>query len=182
MKNLVLPLICFCIVLFTACKNTNENQEPQPEVVTVDMGKKKTYEAAESDVTFNDPKVADIYGSYIQLKTALVNSDAESTATSAKELINALENKGDEEELLKAAQTIATSSDIEVQRKEFVLVTSGLEKMLEGAISSGVIYKQYCPMAFDFEGGFWLSNSKEIYNPYFGDKMLRCGKVDSEIK
>ncbi|MBT7306171.1 MAG: DUF3347 domain-containing protein, partial [Bacteroidetes bacterium] len=26
-----------------------------------------------------------------------------------------------------------------------------------------------------------LSNSKEIRNPFFGDKMLKCGRIDKEI-
>jgi hypothetical protein len=32
-------------------------------------------------------------------------------------------------------------------------------------------------MAFNNTGGFWLSDSKTIRNPYFGDKMLTCGQV-----
>ena len=32
-------------------------------------------------------------------------------------------------------------------------------------------------MAFNNTGAYWLSNSKEIYNPYFGDMMLNCGRV-----
>ena len=39
------------------------------------------------------------------------------------------------------------------------------------------MYKQFCPMAFNDQGGYWLSNSKEVRNPYFGDKMLKCGMV-----
>jgi hypothetical protein len=37
-------------------------------------------------------------------------------------------------------------------------------------------------MAFGNTGAHWLSNTKEIQNPYFGDKMLKCGRVDAEIK
>ncbi len=42
-------------------------------------------------------------------------------------------------------------------------------------------YRQYCPMAFDNEGAYWLSNSEEILNPYFGDAMLTCGNVEEEL-
>ena len=42
-------------------------------------------------------------------------------------------------------------------------------------------YKQYCPMAFDNQGAFWLSNVEEIRNPYFGDEMLTCGSVEEEV-
>ena len=42
-------------------------------------------------------------------------------------------------------------------------------------------YRQFCPMAFDFKGAFWLSDSEEILNPYFGEEMLTCGNVDVEL-
>jgi len=53
--------------------------------------------------------------------------------------------------------------------------------MLKGAVKSGEVYKQYCPMAFDGKGAFWLSSSEEIRNPYYGDKMLKCGRVEETI-
>jgi hypothetical protein len=37
-------------------------------------------------------------------------------------------------------------------------------------------------MAFNNKGAYWISSSKDILNPYFGDKMLKCGRVDSEVK
>ena len=76
---------------------------------------------------------------------------------------------------------MSTSSDIQFQREKFVIVTAGVEKILEDNIAKGVFYKQYCPMAFNNTGGYWLSNSKEIRNPFFGDKMLKCGRIDKEI-
>ena len=43
------------------------------------------------------------------------------------------------------------------------------------------IYRQYCPMAFDNKGAFWLSAEKEVNNPYFGDMMLHCGSVKETL-
>ena len=39
------------------------------------------------------------------------------------------------------------------------------------------LYKAYCPMAFDNKGAPWLQGDKNIANPYFGSKMLRCGNI-----
>jgi Cu(I)/Ag(I) efflux system membrane fusion protein len=36
-------------------------------------------------------------------------------------------------------------------------------------------------MAFKDKGGFWLSNSEEVLNPYFGSKMLHCGEIQEKI-
>ncbi|MEM7085118.1 MAG: DUF3347 domain-containing protein [Bacteroidota bacterium] len=182
MKKYLLAMAALVMILLTSCGNEAKKNSSEPEVVEVVTTEKVTHTSAATDVTFKDPKVAAVYQNYIDLKTALVNTDAVTTAAEASNLMTAFANIGVEEDILRAAQTIAEATDVEVQRKAFVIVTSSVEKMLEGAIDSGVIYKQYCPMAFDFEGAYWLSNSKQISNPYFGDKMLRCGKVDSEIK
>ena len=42
-------------------------------------------------------------------------------------------------------------------------------------------FRQFCPMAFDNQGAFWLSDSEEVLNPYFGDKMLTCGSVKEKL-
>lgn len=47
---------------------------------------------------------------------------------------------------------------------------------------SDALYVQYCPMFEGDKGGSWLSISKDIKNPYFGDMMLSCGEVKKEIK
>lgn len=40
-----------------------------------------------------------------------------------------------------------------------------------------VLYLEFCPMADDNKGSFWLSYDKEIANPFFGQSMLTCGEV-----
>lgn len=44
------------------------------------------------------------------------------------------------------------------------------------------IFIQYCPMANDDKGAYWMSISKEIKNPYFGEAMLKCGETKKTIK
>jgi hypothetical protein len=36
-------------------------------------------------------------------------------------------------------------------------------------------------MANNNKGALWLSEVKEIKNPYFGSKMLTCGSVKKQI-
>jgi len=43
------------------------------------------------------------------------------------------------------------------------------------------LYWDYCPMAFDNNGAYWLSFEREIKNPYFGSKMLNCGSVEDSL-
>jgi hypothetical protein len=51
------------------------------------------------------------------------------------------------------------------------------------------VYQQVCPMAFnDNETAYWLSNQREIMNPYLGKKhpkyasgMLHCGELSDSL-
>ena len=46
-----------------------------------------------------------------------------------------------------------------------------------GLNSENGLFFDFCPMAFDKKGAYWLTDSKEIMNPYFGKKMLKCGEI-----
>jgi Cu(I)/Ag(I) efflux system membrane fusion protein len=37
-------------------------------------------------------------------------------------------------------------------------------------------------MALGDKGAYWLSEIKEINNPYFGEEMLRCGEITKTIR
>ena len=127
-------------------------------------------------VEFSNENVGSAYQHYMHVKTALVNTNAEEAQSGGKMLVEALQKVENNANALEAATTIANTQDINEQRTAFLDLSAGMEEVLSGAISSGEIYKQYCPMAFDGQGGSWLSASKEIRNPYYGDKMLKCGR------
>lgn len=180
MKTYKIVFLLSLFVAITACK---DEKKTEPEVKTVETKKvASTHVSEEITTDFNNEKIQEVFSQYIDLKTAFVNTDAAIASKEASELMTAFANIGVDDIALQAAQNIVESDDVEVQRSAFVIVTSEVEKLLEGAIADGIIYKQYCPMAFDNTGAYWLSESKEIRNPYFGDKMLKCGRIDSEIK
>ena len=135
------------------------------------------------NVEFEDKTVASVYEHYQHVKSALVNTNSEEAKNGAEMLVSTLEGaENGNEEALEAARTIAGSSDVNAQRTAFSDLSSGVEEMISGSIASGEIYKQYCPMAFEGNGGSWLSSSEEVRNPYFGDKMLKCGRVEETIQ
>ncbi|GAB5399023.1 MAG: DUF3347 domain-containing protein [Aureisphaera sp.] len=178
MKARILISLMF-IAVFFSCKDNAKS----PEIETVEVEPvKEVYTSAEMEAEFNDPKVAEVYKAYNALKTALVNTNATEAQEKASVLLTAYSNLGVDEEVFRAAQAISESEDVKTQRASFSDVSAHVEAMLEGALISGAVYKQYCPMAFNNTGGYWLSNTKEIRNPYFGDVMLKCGRVSEEIK
>ena len=141
-------------------------------------------------------QLTNVYQKYLVLKDAFVISNSKKVVNSAKEIAKAIINvdmklvSGDAHivwmeqvsALNKSIEIIQNSSDIEQQRKAFAALSLSFYKSvkifgLEGAVT----YYQYCPMANTDKGAFWFSNSKEIRNPYFGQKMLKCGETKEVI-
>lgn len=131
------------------------------------------------DAAFTDGMTETVYQYYLKLRTALVNSDTEAAKAAAA---NVAESLGDDRPALRdQARMVADAADLEAVRNAFAKLTTGLEPLFTDGISEGTIYKQHCPMAFDGEGADWFSDAAEIFNPYYGEKMLKCGKVVAEI-
>ncbi|RLD22353.1 MAG: efflux RND transporter periplasmic adaptor subunit, partial [Bacteroidetes bacterium] len=77
---------------------------------------------------------------------------------------------------------IIASSDIEAQRLAFSDLSNAVYSTIKMFNVSGLnVYYQFCPMAKDNTGAYWLSLDSEIRNPYFGDKMLKCGETKETI-
>ena len=183
MKKLSILFLALGSVAFFSCKDNSKNAEP--EVVTVDNSaeSKETYAVANIDAEFNDSNIETIFKQYLLVENALINTDAKYAAIESSKLQSMVEDLELKVDVAthKSIITMAETEDIAIQREKFEVVSEWMEKSLEGAIKSGTIYKQYCPMAFNNRGAFWLSTSKDVLNPYFGDKMLKCGRVDAEI-
>lgn len=128
---------------------------------------------------FSNEKVKQAFEEYLAVKDALVRTDASASRKSAENLRNTLNEA--RPEIAKIAGRMVATENINQQREVFSELTAAMEPVLKEAISSGKIYKQFCPMAFEGKGDFWYSNSEEIRNPYFGDKMLKCGRVEETI-
>jgi hypothetical protein len=71
---------------------------------------------------------------------------------------------------------------LEGKRAIYSKLTEELYQMVKaGKIGEGELFLLHCPMAFDNQGANWISPRKDIMNPYFGDKMLKCGHVKEEL-
>ncbi|MBJ2175215.1 DUF3347 domain-containing protein [Aureibaculum sp. A20] len=173
--KLTIPIMVMVFVCLTVISCKDNKKENSADTMHSEMNH-DTEQSVKAN--FNDEKTASVYQHYIHIKTALVNSNAAEAHSGAKILIENTDNAA----LKTAVSMIADSDDIETQRKAFSDVTAQIEPLLKEALSSGKIYKQFCPMAFDNTGGYWLSNNNEIQNPYYGKKMLKCGKVTETIE
>lgn len=77
-----------------------------------------------------------------------------------------------------AATGTTAAIGIEIQRKIYATLSKGFIALVKrSGLNSGGLYVDFCPMALNDQGAFGLSRDKEIKNPYFGEKMMSCGKV-----
>ena len=142
-------------------------------------------------------QILSTFQAYIQLKDAYVMTDAKKVATEASKTLSIL-NKvqmihlktpishekwmKSAKELKMSLESIQREKGIESQRKTFIVLSNTMQDIVETFELNSKIYVQYCPMANDNTGAFWLSANKKIMNPYFGDVMLNCGSVEKVIE
>ncbi len=132
-----------------------------------------------------NPVPAQILNMYYQLKDNLVKSSSAGAAASAKELIRTINEVGSKivpentrSILIKDADAISQSKDIELQRKKFTTLSINMFELAKTVnLSTAPVYQQYCPM----KKASWLSSEKEIRNPYYGSAMLTCGNVKTTL-
>jgi len=138
-----------------------------------------------------------LYANYLSFKNALVEDDLVEAQKGASELKTALEKVNMSvftgsshnvwmdysSDLKNAVQHIEHLKTIEEVRKAFQEVSEGMVALTKAFNPLGqTLYVQFCPMADNNKGAYWLSVNQEIKNPYFGDAMLTCGETKEEIK
>ena len=115
--------------------------------------------------------------SYLAIKDALVKTDVAEASKAAKAFLKSNSNA----KLTASLEAIANASDVKVQRQAFETLSMDIYEVVKAGNNESPLYKQYCPMAFNNKGAFWLAAEEEVNNPYFGDMMLHCGRVDEVI-
>jgi Cu(I)/Ag(I) efflux system membrane fusion protein len=141
-------------------------------------------------------QIGNAYSAYLELKNAFVESDAKKSSQAAGKfnlklksidmnLVGSKQMDGWMQQIktLDAeSQNIVKSADIEQQRQSLSVISNVLYEVLKMYGTNEPVYYQFCPMAFDNKGAYWLSESDKISNPYFGQAMLTCGKTTEVIK
>lgn len=151
------------------------------------------------DPEFSSQFLAVIDG-YLEIKNSLVADDAKGASNSAGPTLAALARvdmdllHSDAQHMawMQVADPIKTelegiraASEIERQRALFSTLS---EQLLDAVKTLGIdlgkereLYLDFCPMAVGNAGAYWLSEQKEILNPYFGQAMLTCGEVTEDL-
>ena len=130
---------------------------------------------------------------YYRLKNALVADNADIASQRADELLKTFAAV-DATKMTDAQKTLWTkletllsldsrhirdNKELEHQREHFMKLSNNMYSLVFSFKANETeAYLQYCPM----KKASWLSDSKDIRNPYYGNKMIDCGSVKATLK
>jgi hypothetical protein len=208
MKTKLIIFLPILIVVFMACNSSEKKTEHEGHDSTPTTEQHPTTaddkEVKSVAITFSniDAKVAsslkEVVNHYIHIKNALANDNADEAASGGRAMEKALKNidkslftaeqkkiyDEDETELKEHAEHIGKKADdIKHQRDHFSLMSEVMYDIVKSFGGGQALYHDHCPMYNKDKGGaMWLSETKEVKNPYFGNEMPKCGTVEEIIK
>lgn len=191
MKNLrvTTTIMAMAFVGLTAMSCKDGQKEDSTATMDSEVNQEQ---ASTSKSNVQNPESQQVLADYMVLKDALVATDEKAAADAGKKLESTLKSikldsyTSEQQKELKEIVESATEhaehigrSDMAHQREHFQMLNQDVTDMVAITGTANTLYQQFCPMYG--EGGAWLSMEKEIRNPYFGSKMMKCGEVQKEI-
>ncbi|MGY8913609.1 MAG: DUF3347 domain-containing protein [Flavobacteriales bacterium] len=187
-------ILAMAFVSLTAmsCKDSKKEESAAP--MSSEMHQENVSDNSE-ETAMNDEQNSDakqVLADYMMLKDALVSTNKEDAAKAGMKLESTLngfdvssytsEEQTELKDIIADAKEHAEhigKSEMEHQREHFKTLSKDIMDMVAITGTENTLYQQFCPM---YDGGSaWLSMEKEIKNPYYGSKMMACGKVQKEI-
>ncbi len=205
MKKSIFGCMAVSAIFILSCNSNTTPAAGSETVASQDMkmvmpeNKDEPLKVVTTTFTEVDPGVSALMKSlvadYLVLKNALTNAEDEKAAKAAASMEKAL--KAFDKSLLSAEQKKvfdAASDDLKEkagliaknklaeQRVYFSPLSTGMYELVKAFGAGKTLYHDYCPMALENTGAMWLSEMKEIRNPYYGDAMMTCGTVEEMVQ
>jgi hypothetical protein len=192
MKNIIIGITVATISLGGCNSSSNKTGDNKVSTDTT-----KTQQQTDSTQTKDTVSIKEIISGYMQLKNALANDNGNDAANGGKAILDAVA-KFDISSLSaqqkKVYEDVAddikdnpehireNSGKIAHQRQHFDMLSQDMYDLVKAFGTGQILYNDYCAMYNNAKGATWLSETKEIKNPYLGKKMPTCGEVKEEIK
>ncbi len=147
-------------------------------------------EKAQQDV--GDFSIAPIIKDYLDLKNALVADNGKLAADAGRKLLATLKAvvmksvpSGKQKEYMDIAADAMENAEhigdnagkIAHQREHLASLGKDMNDLIDMFGTPQQLYQQHCPMYNEGKGAIWISETREIKNPYYGGEMLTCGSV-----
>jgi hypothetical protein len=198
MKNIIFS-IALSVITLTACKSNQSAENLHNGMDNMAMPQKGDSLAAASSASESKAiaSISEIVHDYLLLKNALAEDNSTGAALKGKLLATAFKsfNKialtADQtkifeeinEDACENAEHIGDNGgNIAHQRAHFELLSKNIYDLVRAFGGGQVLYQIFCPMYNSGKGAYWISESREIKNPYFGNEMPTCGTVKEVIK
>lgn len=137
-------------------------------------------------------QITEVADAYFDMKEGLVESNPDAVRAVASRMNDVLHKVNGDQLKQQAMQKwevlkqrisqqnayLGDANELASMRQHFSKLSDNVLEMTElFGLGKEKLYKNYCPMALNDEGAYWLSEVEDIRNPYFGDSMLKCGEV-----
>lgn len=190
-------------------KEHNHKDAPQAEMKSEDDNSEMNHDnsdghhdndyvsSTERDIKESSQKntaLSPIIDAYIQIKNGLVADSKEDAAKGGEVMLSAFSNfdmsklSGETHkeymeiyESAKEQTEHIVKSHIDHQREHFETLSTDINDLIALLGTEKTMYYNFCPMANNNKGAYWLSEVKDIKNPFFGAKMMKCGIVKKQI-
>ena len=201
MKNIIIS-ITITAIAFAACNSGNDKSGATQNNTANDTSKVKQQVAGTTAANTVEAKatvsIKEIISAYLQLKNAFTKDNTNNAATAGTLLQTAFKNfdkaaltaqqKKVFEDVADDASEHAehigkNGGNIVHQREHFIMLSKDMADLIKTFGNGGqTLYKDFCPMANDGKGAIWISETKDIKNPYLGKSMPTCGTMKEEMK
>jgi hypothetical protein len=199
MRNLIFGLAIVATTLAVS-KSTNKSTESlnlsiSPQSISKTENANFTTSLVPDDE--NTVSIKEIISAYLQMKNAFTEDNSTGAATAGKKLEAVFKNfdksaltptqkktyEDVEADAKEHAEHIgANGGNIAHQREHFELLSKDIYDLVKAFGGGQVLYRDFDPMFNNGKGAYWISETKEIKNPYMGKAMLTSGSVKEEIK
>ncbi len=201
MKSLI--IIAVSAITFASCNSSDnksaDNKSTQPASAAVDkkMADVTEKQQANTATPANTASIKRILASYLQMKNAFAKDNSKDAATAGNAMVvsfasfnkvplsaDQVKNYNDvEDDAKEHAEHIGSNGgNIKHQREHFDMLSKDIYQLVKTFGGGQKLYYDHCPMYNDGKGANWISETKEIVNPYLGKSMPTCGTVKEELK
>lgn len=174
-------------LFFGACK---------PENTSIVTKKTTKIEIKENKEVLLKTSLTVLVNDYIRLKNALVKDNSKDAVTVAQEILVSLtkidvdQNVAHKDLLTdiiantkeNAEHIVDNLENLHHQREHFVSMSEDIIELINTFGTEKKLYQNLCSMFNKGKGAAWVSEVKDIQNPYYGGKMLTCGAIQKEFK
>lgn len=200
MKKIILSSLLLIVVLIS-CNQKNKQEQKVNTTEETEVKAEETEAANEitevSEAVKASVATEAIINGYLKIKNALANDKSKEATTAATDFVNAVLATNSEKidsKLIDKYKTITESAkkqadlivsndgEIAEQRTHFAVLSKDITNLIATFGTDKKLYQDYCPMYNEGKNGYWISEIKEIRNPYYGSEMLSCGGMIKEIQ